>query len=63
MVKRLVRLGIWIWNDENGQAMVEFAIVTTLLGIVALASLMLIVGHTGSSLSRTGSGLTNAQYQ
>ncbi len=63
MVKRLVRLCIWIWQDEGAQALMEFAIVTTLLGIVAIGSLMLIAANTGSSLSRTGNGLTNSEYQ
>jgi Flp pilus assembly pilin Flp len=50
------------WEDERGDALAEYALVTAILAMAMVGTLHLISTQGGNKLANTGSALTNQAY-
>jgi len=62
MKNRFIRMYVWaqIWRDENGQDLIEYALVAALIAFAAVAGMQGVAKNINSAFSAIGSKLISA---
>jgi pilus assembly protein Flp/PilA len=62
MKNRFIRMYVWakIWRDENGQDLIEYALVAALIAFAAVAGMQSVAQNINSAFSAIGSKIISA---